>query len=203
MTTFGLHNEEEVAPQSPREIGTPPQQLDVEALLRRAIEIVDTAKSMPLSASVIIPREDIRPLLKACLDHLPHEVREANWMLRERAEFLEKMQREGDEIVNAARERAERMVQRSDLVREAQRTAQRMIDEAQEESRRLRHEAEDYCDQKLASFEIVLEKTWRTVQGGREKLRGTVVQPPVDLRGSSHPDVEAIDAVFDQESANK
>jgi predicted RNA-binding protein with PUA domain len=64
----------------------------------------------------------------------------------------------------------------------------------------LRHEAEDYCDQKLASFEIVLEKTWRTVQGGREKLRGTVVTPPVDLRGSSHPDVEAIDAVFDQES---
>jgi F0F1-type ATP synthase membrane subunit b/b' len=197
MTTFGLNNEEQVA--TPRDISTP-QQLDVEALLRRAIEIIDTAKSMPLSASVIIPREDIRPLLEACMQHLPHEVREANWMLRERAEFLEKMQREGDEIVEAARERAERMVQRSDLVREAQRTAQRIMDEAQEESRRLRHEAEDYCDQKLASFEIVLEKTWRTVQGGREKLRGTVVQPAVDLRGSSHPDVDAIDAVFDQEA---
>jgi hypothetical protein len=190
MTAYDLNNEEHIAP----------KQLDVEALLRRAVEIIDTAKSMPLSASVIIPREDIRPLLEACMQNLPHEVREANWMIRERAEYLEKMQREGDEIVEAARERAERMVQRSDLVREAQRTAQRLIDEAQEESRRLRHEAEDYCDQKLASFEIVLEKTWRTVQGGREKLRGGPVQPPVDLRGSQHPDVEAIDAVFDQES---
>ena len=33
---------------------------DVEALLRRAIEMVDTAKSMPLSASVIVPRDDMR-----------------------------------------------------------------------------------------------------------------------------------------------
>ena len=56
------------------------QQADVDALLRRAIELVDTAKYMPLSASVIIPRDDIRGLLEACIDNLPLEVRQANWM---------------------------------------------------------------------------------------------------------------------------
>lgn len=170
--------------------------LDVEALLRRAIELVDTAKSMPLSASVIVPRDDVRGLLEACLENLPLEIRQANWMLRERAEFLAKMEREGDEILRAARERAERMVQRSELVREAQRTAQKSIDEAREEARRLRHEAEDYCDQKLASFEIVLEKTWRTVQGGREKLRGA---PVVHLEQPSSSEEDEDAAVFDQE----
>lgn len=147
--------------------------LDVEAMLRRMIEIIDTAKSMPLSASVIVPRDDMRGLLEACIDNLPLEVRQANWMLRERAEFRAKMEREGDEILRAARDRAERMVQRSELVREAQRTAERVVEEAQDEARRLQHEADDYCDQKLAGFEVVLSKTLRTVQGGREKLRGT------------------------------
>ena len=39
--------------------------------------------------------------------------------------------------------------------------------------RRLRHEVEDFCDQKLASFEIVLERTQKLVAAGREKLQGT------------------------------
>ena len=59
--------------------------LDIEGLLRRAIEIIDTAKSMPLSASVIVSREDMRGILEACLENLPIEIRQANWMLRERS----------------------------------------------------------------------------------------------------------------------
>jgi hypothetical protein len=36
----------------------------------------------------------------------------------------------------------------------------------------LRLEAEDYADQKLAHFEIVLERTLKTVASGRQKLSG-------------------------------
>lgn len=168
-------------------------QYDVETLLRRALDVIDTGKSMPLSASVIVPRDDIRSLLEACIEHLPLEIRQANWMLRERAEFLAKMEREGDEILNAARDRAERMVQRSELVREAQRVAQRTVDDAHDEARQMRHEAEDYCDQKLAQFEIILEKTIRSVKLGREKLRGTPMINVTDAPLS--PEVEAF---FDQ-----
>ena len=95
-------------------------------------------------------------------------------MLKEREEFLAKVQREADEILESARVRAERMVQRTEIVREAQHLATKTVEEARDESRRLRLEAEDYCDQKLASFEIVLERTIKTVQAGREKLR----EPP-------------------------
>ena len=69
------------------------------------------------------------------------------------------------------------MVQRTEIVREAKRTAQRTVEEADDEARRLRHEAEDYCDQKLAGFEIVLERTIKTVQAGREKLQVTPLPP--------------------------
>jgi hypothetical protein len=36
----------------------------------------------------------------------------------------------------------------------------------------MRAEAEDYIDQKLAAFEILLNKTLTTVAKGREHLRG-------------------------------
>ncbi len=169
-------------------------QFDIDALLHRAIDVLDTSKSMPLSASVIVPRDDMKGILEACIENLPLEIRQANWMLRERAEFLAKMEREGDEILRAARERAERMVQRSE-VREAKRSAERIVQEAQDESRRLKHEADDYCDQKLAGFEVILEKTWRTVSGGREKLSGTVVS----LQDPKVAETDEDAALFDQE----
>jgi hypothetical protein len=84
------------------------------------------------------------------------------------------------------------MVQRTEIVREAQHLAQKTVEEARDESRRLRLEAEDYCDQKLASFEIVLERTIKTVQAGREKLSFTP-PPPMDGRDTGIAGIEAGD----------
>ena len=151
---------------------------DAASLLRRVMDIIAGTRALPLSSSVKLDNKDeVMELLDEAMQRLPEELKAARWMLKERQEYLEKMQREGDDILAAARARAERMVQRTEIVREAQWASRRIVDEAKEESRRLRHEAEDYCDQKLASFEIILERTAKTVQAGREKLAATPAMP--------------------------
>ena len=155
-------------------------QVDAETLFRRVLEIVSNAKSMPLSSSVMITKDEVVELLDEGIARLPTELREARWMLKEREEFLAKVTREGDEILDDARLRAERMVERQEIVREVRHTSKRLVEEAREEASRLRHEAEDYCDQKLAAFEVVLERTTKTVQAGREKLRATPSRPVDD-----------------------
>jgi vacuolar-type H+-ATPase subunit H len=166
---------------------------DTEALVRRVAEIIGNCRSMPLSSSVRLDNKDeVLELLEDAANRLPEEIKHARWLLKERQEFLEKMQREGDDILEAARVRAERMVQRTEIVREAQHTARVTVDDAREEARSLRHEAEDYCDQKLASFEIVLERTIKTVQAGREKLSFTP-PPPMDGRDTGIAGIEAGD----------
>lgn len=144
---------------------------DVETLLHRVTDLIGNARPMPLSASVMINRDEVLELVEEALSRLPEELRAARWLLREREEFLAKVQREGDDILDAARVRAERMVQRTEVVRNAQHTARQVIDDAEAEARRLKHEAEDFCDQKLAQFEIVLDRTLRTVQAGRSRLQ--------------------------------
>ena len=150
---------------------------DAEGFLQRAIDTVSTARTMPLSASVLVDRQDLLDLLQGTLDRIPDELRRARWLLRERDEFLASRQREADMLLDDVRAQAERMVQRTEIVRQANQVAQRILDDAREEARRLRHESEDYCDQRLASFEIVLERTLKTVQAGREKLQA--VPPPL------------------------
>jgi cell division septum initiation protein DivIVA len=180
---------------------SPAEQPDAETLLRRVVDIIANAKSLPLSTSVRVEKDEVLELLQDAIDRFPEELRQARWLLKEREEFLEKVQREGDDILEAARVRSERMVQRTEIVREAQHTAQRTVDDARDESRRLRHEAEDYCDQKLAAFEIVLDRTMKTVLAGREKLRAAPV-PVGDGRavGLNEAGDDALDdGFFDQD----
>lgn len=52
----------------------------------------------------------------------------------------------------------------------------------------MRHEVEDFCDQKLGSFEIVLEKTLQVVSTGRSRLQAN---PLGDLTGAATDEAQA------------
>lgn len=147
--------------------------VDAEELLRRVADLIAGARTMPLSASVMINKEEVLELLEEAIERLPDELREARWLRKEREEYLSKMRSDGDEILDAARAHAEGMVQRSEVVKAAEHRARRIIDGAEAEARRLRLECEDFCDQKLAGFEIVLERTLKLVGSGRDKLQAT------------------------------
>ncbi len=173
---------------------------DAETLIRRVHELITNARPMPLSASVMINRDEVLELLDEAITRLPEELRSARWLLKEREEFLAKARSEADEILEAAAVRAERMVQRTEVVRAAQQTARRTVEEAQAEARRLRHECEDYCDQKLASFEIILDRTLKTVQAGRERLQAAPL-PDAAPDGEPAGDAEEEGGLFDQDEA--
>src|SRR3954454_76137 len=172
---------------------------DVETILHRVADLIGNARPMPLSASVMINRDEVLELVEEALSRLPEELRAARWLLREREEFLAKVQREGDDILDAARVRVERMVQRTEVVRSAEHRARQVLEEADTESRRLRHEAEDFCDQKLAQFEIVLDRTLRTVQAGRSRLQ--VAPLPDGPEGDEERLYDGEPAFFDQDDS--
>ncbi|HVX23611.1 MAG TPA: hypothetical protein VHB02_19875 [Acidimicrobiales bacterium] len=184
--------------------GAEPADLDAEGLINRVLDIVSTAKAMPLSASVLVSRDELADLLSAALERLPDELREARWLLRERAEFMAEREREAEALMDDVRAQAERMVSRTEVVRQANQVAQRILDDANDEARRMRHEAEDYCDQKLAGMEIVLERIMRTVQAGRAKLQATA-PPEAPAAAPTAPgppdDTATEDGFFDQDLA--
>ena len=171
-----------------------------ESLLRQAIQIVEAARPMPLSASSMINKEELLAVLTAAVQGLPDELRSARWLLKERDDFLARVQREGDEIIARARTRAEQMVQRTELVKAAEDRARKVVADADERAKNLRLETEDWCDQKLGGMEVVLERTMRTVASGRARLQGaaeerTDTDADVDEQGPLLPD----DPVFDQD----
>jgi hypothetical protein len=179
------------------------QAYDLETLLLQLRELVEAARTMPMSASVLVNRDEALELLDEALRTLPDEIRHARWLLKEREEYLAQARRDAEDVVEAARVHAERMVERTEVAREAHRVAQQTITQAEADSRRLRHEAEDYIDQKLASFEVVLDRTMQAVQRGREQLQAVVEPlPPRPAEGRGDLDRmydEADSPIFDQD----
>jgi regulator of protease activity HflC (stomatin/prohibitin superfamily) len=175
------------------------QAYDLETILRELRDIIDTARTMPMSASVLVNREETLELIDEALASMPEELRHARWLIKEREEYLVQARRDAEDIVEAGRVQ----VERTEVAREARRVAQQVISQAEADSRRLRHEAEDYIDQKLAAFEVVLERTMATVVKGREQLQAVVEPLPTDLP-DEHTGLESMydtddPAVFDQD----
>ena len=153
--------------------------MDITARLQQMEELVQEAKSMPLSASVLINKEEVLELLEAAIAELPEEIKQARWVVKDREELLAKGRRDAESLIERGKQEQIRLVSEQQVVREAAEEAERILAEAREQARQMRLEAEDYVDAKLAQYEIALERTRREidrslaqVQRGRDKLRG-------------------------------
>jgi len=145
----------------------------IDQLLLELRDLVEHARTMPMSASVLVNREEVLGLVDEILAAFPEELRQARWLLKERDDFLFQAHREADDILASARIQVERMVERTEIAREARRVAQRTVDDAEANARRLRLECEDYIDHKLGEFEVVLDRTMHAVHQGRQRLQVT------------------------------
>lgn len=174
----------------------------VERVVRQLIDLIEAARPVPLSASSMINKDEVLDLLYEVSERLPDELRAARWLLKEREDFLARVRREGDDIIDQAAGRAEAMVARTEVVKAAEARARRIVDGAEAEARRLKHEAEDFCDQRLASFEAVLEKTLKVVTDGRSRLQG---DPLADLVSDAAPPQapeEPVGGFYDQDDGH-
>ena len=153
--------------------------MDLATRIAQLEDLVRDAKSMPLSSSALMNRDEVLELIEQLKDSIPDEIKQARWIVKDREELLASH---------------EEVVQRSHT------EAARIVSEAEDEARKLKLEAEDYVDAKLAQLEGALQRiledvietnqsisrTIDQVQAGREKLRGSVPTTNVEIG----PDVQ-------------
>ena len=172
---------------------------EVERLIQGLLNVVDAARPVPLSSSSMINKDEVISVLNDISLRLPDEIRAARWLLKQREDFLARTQREGDELIDLARARAGQMVQKSEVVKAAEVRARRIVEDAQAEARRLQLETEDYCDQRLASFEAVLKKTQKIVADGRSKLQGDPLSELKEAHSQDQEDTQSTPELYDQD----
>jgi F0F1-type ATP synthase membrane subunit b/b' len=172
---------------------------DLAGRLQQLEEMVRDAKSMPLSSSALLNREEVLEMLQAMQESLPEEIKQARWIVKDREELLAKARHEAERIVEQAHEDQLRMARKEGVVARANEESERIIAEAQQQAVDARAEAEQYVDARLAQFEIALRrileesqtasralaKTLEQVEVGRDRLRAPATAAEQEFGGDA------------------
>jgi len=140
--------------------------------LTTAITLVEEARGVPLSASCVVHRGEMLEILEGARESLPADLFKAETLLSEKTKIIEEGRNSAEAMIATAREDVARMIEQTSIVQAARDEAQRILDEARDVAEDERREVEAYIDGRLATLEVILNKTMDAVARGRERLEG-------------------------------
>ncbi|MGN8246075.1 hypothetical protein ACTHAM_003207 [Cellulomonas soli] len=139
--------------------------------------VVEQARAMPMSSSVLVNRAELLDLVDQAHEVLPSQLARADEVLADADAARAAAQAEADVLLERARAQAAELVSAEAVVVAARESAEQILAEARETAQQLRRDADDYCDRRLADFEIDLGKVLSQVQAGRAKLADRLGDP--------------------------
>ncbi|HLS63098.1 MAG TPA: hypothetical protein VK060_06965 [Ruania sp.] len=158
------------------------------AILDELADLVASARSMPMSASVLVNRAEALELIESAKSVLPGQITRAQGVVADADAVLGRARLEASDLVERAKERAEELVSSESVVAQAKTRAEEIVTEARASADRLSREADDYCDRQLAQFEIDLNAISSQVSAGRARLEERARHRPEPQRASTPGD---------------
>ena len=140
--------------------------------LTTAISMVEEARGVPLSASCVLHRGEILEILDGARAALPNDLEAARKIMASRDALIEEGRLSSEALIASAREEVSRMIEQTAIVSAAREEAQHILDDAHLEADSEREEVEKYIDSRLATLEVILNKTSDAVARGRDRLAG-------------------------------
>lgn len=140
--------------------------------LMSAITMVEEARGVPLSASCVVHRAEMLELLDEAREGLPTDFKSARAIIDTRDSIIEEARLGAEQIIAMAREDVAQMVEQTSIVQIARDEARQILDDARETADLEKQEVEEYIDGRLATLEVILNKTMDAVSRGRDRLAG-------------------------------
>lgn len=138
--------------------------------LNTAITMIEEARGVPLSASCVVHRGEMLEILQSARDFLPVDFLTAESILQDRDQIIDEGRSSAEAMIATTREDVSRMIEQTSIVQAARDEAQRILVDARAVAEEERHEVEAYIDARLATLEVILNKTLDAVARGRERL---------------------------------
>ncbi len=132
----------------------------VDVLLSELTELVETARSLPMTSSVMLPREQVLDLLDELREVMPAGLAESRQVLRRRDELLEAAQRRVAAVLAEARTQADYVLAAAAAERE------RLAGTTE-----VARAAREHADRTLADLAAVLQRAQLDAERARAALR--------------------------------
>ena len=137
-----------------------------------AITLIEEARGVPLSASCVVHRAEMLEILDDAREALPTDFESARKIIETRDAIIDEARVSAEQLITIAREDVSQMVEQTSIVQIARDEARKILDDARETADLEKQEVEEYIDGRLATLEVILNKTMDAVSRGRDRLGG-------------------------------
>jgi len=170
--------------------------MDALDILDELERLIEDARMMPMSASCLVNRAEAMELVHQLREALPHELRHASMLLRDRDAVIEESRLVAEQIIAAAHDERNRILDETGaLGADFGQLGGPGAMAVDRDAVAIKHEANEYVDQQLAHLESILNNALGAVQQGRDRLRtdtepefgpGANYVPPQDYRAADY-----------------
>jgi cell division septum initiation protein DivIVA len=159
--------------------------MDILQLIDRLEELFNDAKAVPFTHNVVVDEDRMLEIIDQMRIVIPDEVKKAQQVLAQRDRFLAQAQEEADRTIALARDKAEQIAAKDNIVVEAQRRAEQILAQARADAEATRRDADDYVVDTLVQLQDSLEKVLNQVRNGVRTVQEDQLKKNVPSSSSS------------------
>lgn len=149
---------------------------NIDSILMMIEDMLDGAWSIPLSGGKgVVDVDRIRELLEDLKMHIPVEVSKAKEIVNDRKIILDDAKKEAEMVIRVAEERAKKLVDHDEVVKQAQAKANEILSTSQLQARELKKATSDYVDSVLKSTEDQVAKSLAELRGKRQAIKAAKI----------------------------
>ncbi|HHV06111.1 MAG TPA: hypothetical protein PKI51_02770 [Anaerolineaceae bacterium] len=140
--------------------------MDILHLVDRLEEIVNTGKAVPLTRNVIVDTTALMDIIDQMRISIPEEIKKAQQITAQKDRILAQAQEEANRTVALAREKSEKLIEKSEVYQAAQAKVDMITDKASKEASQSMMDADRYVIDTLSALEQELNKVLAQVRNG-------------------------------------
>lgn len=140
--------------------------MDILHLVDRMEELFNAGKPVPLTRNVMVDENAFMDIIDQMRISIPEEIKKAQQVLAQKDRILAQAQEEANRTVALAREKSEKMIEKSEIYQAAQAKVDMITDQASKEASQSIMDADRYVIDTLSNLEHELNKVLAQVRNG-------------------------------------
>ena len=144
--------------------------MDILHLVDRLEELFNNSKPIPLSRNVVVDENAFMDIIDQMRISIPDDIKKAQQVIAQKDRILAQAQEEANRTLLLAREKSEKMIEKSEVYQAAQDRVAQIEDQARKNASQTQEEADSYARDMLRRLEAELNQVLIQVQNGIQAL---------------------------------
>jgi len=145
--------------------------MDILHLVDRLEELFNNSRPIPLSRSVVVDENAFMDIIDQMRISIPDDIKKSQQIIAQKDRILAQAQEEANRTLALAREKSEKMIEKSDVYLAAQAKAEQITELARREAGQTQLDADRYVVETLTKLEAEMNRIMAQVRNGIKTLQ--------------------------------